>query len=209
VFSCELPVPSGNTGPVACPSCQSHQRHRLLAYFFAHEGRALLEGRRSVLHFAPERWLEPKLRSLPNLEYVTADLVPHRAMVQFDIEAIPYDDDRFDVILCFAVLDHVIDDRRAMRELCRVLRPGGSAILHVPGNWTRTETDEDPAVVSPEERARAFGAADHWRMYGLDFVDRLKEAGFTIEVDRYVRSIDERTVRRHWMRSTGMFVCTK
>ena len=208
-FPYEEPVPWTDCGPVECPSCGAHERHRLLAYYLARHGRALLQGRRSILHFAPEAWLEPALRHLPELDYVTADIKPRRAMLQFDIEAIPFEDDRFDAIICFAVLDHVADDRRAMRELCRVLRRGGRAILHVPGDWATEETYEDPDAVTSEARERAFGAPDHWRRYGLDVRDRLRAAGFRIEIDRYVRRIDDETVRRHWMRSTGMFICRK
>jgi SAM-dependent methyltransferase len=208
-LSWDEPVPWEDRGPVECPSCGSHARHRLLAYFFDNDGRSLLDGRRSVLHFAPERWLESRLRSRIELDYITADLDPRRGMVQLDIEAIPFEQDRFDVILCFAVLDHVGDDRQAMWELHRVLKPGGKAILHVPGDWAAAETYEDPAIVEAEERRRAFGAPDHWRRYGLDFRDRLQEAGFTIDIDRYVRRLDDDIVRRHWMRSTGMFVCSK
>ena len=79
----------------------------------------------SVLHIAPERVFEKKLKQLKNLDYITADLDPGRAMVQMDITNISYEDNFFDVILCSHVLEHIPDDRKAMRELYRVLKPGG------------------------------------------------------------------------------------
>ena len=69
---------------------------------------------------------------MANLDYISADLESHLAVVKVDITNILYEDNSFDVILCSHVLEHVIDDQKAMRELFRVLKPGGWAILQVP-----------------------------------------------------------------------------
>ena len=99
-------------------------------------------------------------------------------MVHADITQIPFVDDSFDVILCSHVLEHVPEDRQAMRELCRVLKPDGWALLLVPISSRRAETYEDATVVAPEDRERLFGQFDHVRIYGRDFKDRLEESGF-------------------------------
>lgn len=103
-------------------------------------------------------------------------------MVRMDITQIDFPDNSFDVIYCSHVLEHVVDDRQAMQEFYRVLRPGGWAVLLVP--ITADQTFEDPAIVSPQDRLQMFGQADHVRRYGPDFVDRLKDAGFEVRVIR-------------------------
>jgi SAM-dependent methyltransferase len=103
-------------------------------------------------------------------------------MIKMDITNIDYPDQSFDVIYCSHVLEHVQDDRKAMREFYRVLKTTGWAILLVP--ITAEKTLEDPSLVGPEERLRVFGQADHVRRYGPDYVDRLREAGFSVQVTK-------------------------
>jgi ubiquinone/menaquinone biosynthesis C-methylase UbiE len=98
-----------------------------------------------------------------------------------DVTDIDFPDASFDAIFCNHVLEHVPDDRLALREIRRVLRPGGWASLLVP-DVDRPVTDEDPTVTDPHERLRRFGQRDHVRRYGYDYVDRLREAGFVPEV---------------------------
>jgi SAM-dependent methyltransferase len=131
--------------------------------------------RKRVLHFAPEACLADILAANSLLEYFTADLEPARAMMQMDIMSIPYPDSYFDVILCSHVLEHVPDDRRAMREIARVLKPSGWALLIVPIKGE--VTFEDPLVTERKERLRLFGQEDHVRLYGRDFGLRMRDAG--------------------------------
>src|SRR5690606_31148974 len=102
--------------------------------------------------------------------------------VNFDITAMPFDDARFDVVLANHVLEHVPDDLGAMKQVLRVLRPGGWALLQVPLDWSRPTTYEDANIVDPRERMRAFGQADHVRWYGRDYLERLQKAGFLVEI---------------------------
>lgn len=106
-----------------------------------------------------------------------------------DLTMTPWRDASFDAILCNHVLEHIPDDRQAMRELFRVLRPGGWAILQVPMDTRRATTFEDPTIVSPKARERAFGQADHVRIYGLDYKARLESVGFVVSVDPFVREL--------------------
>lgn len=98
-----------------------------------------------------------------------------------DIHHMPFQDDSFDVVLCNHVLEHVNDDRLALREIYRVLRPGGWAILQSPVDPTRETTFEDPSITSLREREKNFGQADHVRLYGRDYALRIREAGFLVE----------------------------
>jgi SAM-dependent methyltransferase len=139
----------------------------------------LFDGRaKNVLHFAPERCLEPFLRQRLGAGYQTADLEREDVDLRLDVTNIQLSDESFDVIICSHVLEHVPDDRRAMQELRRILSSNGWGLVVVP--ITRDVTFEDPTIVDPDERLRVFGQRDHVRMYGPDIVDRLRDAGFWV-----------------------------
>jgi hypothetical protein len=171
-----------------CPRCRSHPRHRTIALLLA---RGDLAGRR-LLHFAPEPLFDPVFARLPGVERVTADLQAP-ADLRLDIADMDLPDSSFDLILCSHVLEHVPDDRAAMRELRRVLTDGGLVLVLVPYRLEVT-TYEDPSIVSPLERMIAFGQQDHVRIYGNDLPDRLREAGFEVEDRTAARLVDEATV---------------
>jgi SAM-dependent methyltransferase len=116
------------------------------------------------------------------MNYLPVDLDTRRPFVteRMDITEIGYPADSFDVIFCSHVLEHIPDDRKAMRELCRVLKPGGWALFMVP--LKEGNTEEDPNCTDPRERERRFGQWDHVRIYGMDLVQRLEEAGNTVTV---------------------------
>jgi SAM-dependent methyltransferase len=80
------------------------------------------------------------------------------------------------------VLEHVPDDRKAMREIYRMLKPGGRSILQVPLALKLSKTREDASVDDEAERIRLFGQRDHVRLYGRDYHDRLRDAGFEVEL---------------------------
>lgn len=110
-----------------------------------------------------------------------------------DLTRIPFRDHSFDAILCNHVLEHIPADRRAMKELRRVLKPDGWAILQVPVSGEKTF--EDAAIQSPEDRERCFGQSDHVRVYGKDYAERLKAAGFEVHVDPWASELAEEEAR--------------
>lgn len=164
-----------------CAQCGSRERHRLLWLWLTRDGGNRLDGKR-ILHFAPEKALRRVLSKNPG--YETADLLQTGVTHQVDITRLPMADGTYDVIIANHVLEHIPDDRKAMRQLFRVLKPGGYALLSVPINPTRVETYEDPAITDPVARKAHFTAHDHLRFYGLDFAARLKEAGFDVDTWR-------------------------
>jgi predicted SAM-dependent methyltransferase len=194
-----------------CPRCGSLERHRLVWLYVVRRTRLCGDSMGTrFLHVAPEAVLEAAFRRIPRLDYVSADLDPSRAMVQMDITNIHFEDNRFDAILCSHVLEHIPDDLTAMRELNRVLKPGGWAILQVPIDRGRTASFEDPSVRTPEERERVFGQHDHVRIYGLDYRDRLEEAGFCVSVDPFAQQLGLEKCRRYGLDSKEeIYFCTK
>lgn len=186
-FSRFMPGLQGRPNAV-CPACGSEERHRAL-WLYLTERSDLADRQLSLLHLAPEYTVERRLRAMPNLDYLTADLEAPEAMVHFDVTDIPYDDGSFDAIICSHVLEHIPDDHAAMSELCRVLRPGGWAVFLVPLDLHSETTLEDPNVVTPEQQLETYYGYGHVRLYGLDFPDRLRAAGFDVDVDTFVREM--------------------
>jgi SAM-dependent methyltransferase len=170
-----------------CPVCRANDRTRLL-YLYLRDHTRLFDGGERTLHIAPERAIVLRARSLPAETYVCGDIEPHRylslrPMALLDVEALSFADESFDLVICNHVLEHVRDDRKAMRELWRVLKPSGRAILQVPIAERLKQTREDPRVVSPEERGEVFGQPDHVRLYAAeDYIERLSAAGFRVQL---------------------------
>jgi len=162
-----------------CPVCGSSDRERLL-YLFLHQRTNIFSENIRLLHIAPEKNLKRIFANCRNINYLTADLNPEEVMVKMDVTGIQYPDDTFDAVICNHVLEHIIDDSKAMKELLRVLKPGGWAVLQVPVSLTLEKTFEDATVITPEERQKAFGQKDHVRIYGKDYPQRLRESGFIV-----------------------------
>ena len=177
-----------------CPRCGAHERHRLLALYL---GRRMPADVKRVLWFAPEYSLDRHVRALASISVVTADLDGSGVDFAVDLSRhVPFDDGAFDAILCSHVLEHVPDDAKAMRELRRVLAPGGVALVLVPVDYAADRTLEDPAIVTPEQREQAYWQHDHVRLYGRDIADRLAAAGFEVSVEP-ASSLGEDLVARH------------
>jgi SAM-dependent methyltransferase len=173
-----------NVAAYSCPGCDASDRERLYALYLDRVFAAREPARRvRLLEFAPSYGLSRKLKRTPFVDYRSADLYRNNVDDRVDITDMRgYADVSFDIVLCSHVLEHVPDDRRAMQELHRILRPDGFAIVMVPLVHGIEETDEDPAIDSPALRWKYFGSDDHVRQYGRrDFADRLAGAGFTVE----------------------------
>ena len=176
-----------------CPHCLSLERHRLLWLYLTRETN-LFEAHPTLLHIAPEvclmRHLKPRYRGFEE-RYKTADLESPLADLHFDIQQIPISGEQFDAVICNHLMEHVEDDRQAMHELYRILRTGGWGVLLSPVELDRATTFEDDSITDPAERTRIFGQYDHRRIYGNDFADRLREAGFRVEELDYAATLSE------------------
>lgn len=134
---------------------------------------------------------------MKNLDYTTTDLNSPIADVKADICALPFEDNSYDFLICNHVLEHIPDDAQAMRELYRVLAPGGTAIMQVPYDRNREETFEDDSITDPKERARIFGQYDHVRIYGMDFFKKLEGAGFNVEAVDYTSTMSDSDIDKY------------
>jgi len=192
-----------------CPWCGALERHRFVWLFFRTKTDLFDGTPKRVLHVAPESCLEARLHDQLREGYLTADLSDPKAMVQLDITNIRYPDSTFDVVYASHVFEHVPDDRRAMQECYRVLRPAGWAVLNVP--ITAPATFEDRTAVGPEQRLRIFGHRDHVRAYGPDYASRLAAAGFGVQIVRVSDvAADEDAVVMGLTEASGeIYYCTK
>jgi SAM-dependent methyltransferase len=164
----------------ACPKCNALERNRVL-WMYLEKELTIRHKNWRVLHFAPERTLEKKLKSLSNLTYFGVDINPQLADYQVDIIDIPYKENTFDLIICSHVLGHVPDEAKAIQELKRVLAPSGLAIILTVININNKDTYENPNVKTPLERLAHYGEDDLLRLHGMDFGQRLANQGFQVE----------------------------
>lgn len=185
-----------------CPKCGSLERHRLL-WLYIKSSTNLLKNKNRILHFSPNPALKKKLSSLGNLDYVTSNITKEESMV-IDITDMPEDISFFDVIIAVHLLEHIQDDFKAMRELFRVLNPGGRAIIMVP--ILEPATVEGDSFKGTKEHV---DNPDHVRSYGMDVIDRLKAAGFEVEVIDTANCCCERDVVKHGLLDEIIFVCHK
>jgi SAM-dependent methyltransferase len=162
-----------------CPGCGSLERHRFL-WLYLRNHLQLTHCRARVLHVAPEIPIRDNLSQLPNLSYATIDLYDPNAAHRMDLTDLAFDSGKFDVVICSHVLEHIEDDRGAMLEMARVLRPRGRAIILVPVDARREKTYEDKSIVVPSERLAAFGHPYHVRICGTDYSKRIGTAGFDV-----------------------------
>jgi SAM-dependent methyltransferase len=191
-----------------CWRCGSHERHRALWLYLDRLHSELLGNAGDLLHFAPEWCLEHRLRQVPGLRYTTADLDPTVGELQLDITDMNLPDGSFDAILCSHVLEHVEDDAAAMRELRRILKPDGWAIVMVPLDVGRAHTYEDPSITDPADREREFLQFDHVRLYAPDIADRLKSAGLKVKTERVAERLGAEAAARHrLLDSDYLFLC--
>ncbi|MDB5800622.1 MAG: Methyltransferase type 11 [Rhodocyclales bacterium] len=192
-----------------CPQCESLERDRF-SWLYMQEKTDLFDGRdKKVLHIAPEPCFEPRLRDRLGDGYLGVGFPDAGAGEKIDLMNINYPDQSFDVIYCNRVLGRVADDKKALREFRRVLKTDGWAILLVP--ITSKATYEDPTITDEEGRLKAYGKKDRFRRYGPDYVDRLVEAGFQVEVSDVEQIVPPQGIRKFGLveESGRIFYCTK
>ena len=178
------------------PGTLSLERHRLLWLYLNNETNFFSKTLK-VLHIAPEQCFYNLFKNLKNINYTTFDLNSPLADIKGDICNLPFKENSFDFILCNHVLEHINDDKKAMKELYRVLNKNGTAILQVPINQKSSKTFEDSSIVDKKERIEKFGQYDHIRLYGLDYFKKLESFGFKVDPLKYSKEFTESEITKY------------
>lgn len=189
-----------------CPACGSGPRHRL-QWLYLEKEYGLFGHKDCILDIAPWRYFQRYCLKYTNLRYHSIDISSRWAMERGDITAMPYREGSYQIILCSHVLEHIPNDEAAMREMYRVLVPGGIALIQVPLAGERTF--EAPAARSTEDRERLYGRADHVRIYGSDIGDRLGGAGFEVKMVPYGAQYDQPEQVRYGLDPEEMLIIGK
>ena len=179
-------VGGGRRDNDVCPRCQSTDRDRLIYLYLKHQS-DFFDEKPHLMHIAPEPSLYSVFKKTANIDYYPATkyeegLYYDKSVQKEDLLDLQVDDDSFDWVICNHVLEHIPDDAKAMSELFRVLKPGGKALLQVPYSLVLDKTFEDPKITKPSEREKFFGQFDHVRIYGKDYSERLRKAGFEVRI---------------------------
>lgn len=192
-----------------CPVCWSLERHRLIWLYVTEQLRRNTAAL-TLLHIAPERELGNLIRGHSRVTYVSGDLASDLAMVRLELTRLPFKTDAFNVVICSHVLEHVPDDRSAIREIGRVLRQSGWALLQSPIDDPRTQTYEDEAITSEHDRLAAFGQEDHVRMYGTDYGSRIRSQGLRVTKDPFARKLSPKLATRFGVDpQEDLWICSK
>ncbi len=184
-YSRFLPGPDNINNNSKCPGCSSLERQRLLWLYLTRQLK-IKEDKIKLLNIAPDYAIQTKLKKLKNISYLSVDLESPLAIQKMDITSLRFDKRTFDAVLCYHVLEHIEDDKKALSEIFRVLRPGAWAILQSPVDMSREITFEDISVRLPEERKKIFGQEDHVRIYGKDYGSRIEKEGFLVTRDNFI-----------------------
>jgi predicted SAM-dependent methyltransferase len=191
-----------------CPKCKSLDRHRLL-WLFLKDNPELFSINMKLLHFAPEPCLEKEFKKMKDIIYITADIDPDAALIATDITNICFKENYFDAIICNHILEHINDDKTAMQEIYRILKPDGWAILMVPIDTARDKTYENSLITSPSDRLEHFEQEDHVRIYGQDYTNRLYNAGFTVHVIDQASKLHEKQKEIYKIQQEEIYFCKK
>jgi hypothetical protein len=170
-----------NSKAYSCPYCGASDRDRLYAIYLNERFKRLKENV-FFLDIAPARSITEFVKRYGFIRYRSVDLFMDNVDDKADITDMHiYSDESFDIILCSHVLEHVENDRKAMAELYRILKPSGFAIVMVPINLSLRENFENPEYKTEAERWKYFGQNDHVRIYSKSgFVNRLTQTGFNV-----------------------------
>tara|TARA_B100001059_G_scaffold102405_1_gene102148 strand:- start:1450 stop:2157 length:708 start_codon:yes stop_codon:yes gene_type:complete len=179
-----------------CPGTLSLERHRLL-WLYLKRKTTFLKDPLKVLHIAPEQVFFSKFKSFTHWDYTTADLHSPLADIKADICDLPFENNTYDLILCNHVLEHISNDHKAMEELFRVLKIGGTLIAQVPIEENRSSTFEDNNIKDKTKRTEIFGQYDHVRVYGTDYYKRLESVGFKTQGIDFLKEFSRKEIESY------------
>ena len=170
-----------------CPFCGSHDRERHLFMFFDKLKMWDKIREANILHFAPEGHLSKKIEEYSPMKYIKADLFPSdKSIEKIDAINMPYKDSTFDILIFNHILEHIPDYMKALKEIYRVLKPNGIAILQTPYSKILKKNFEDEGINTDELRLFFYGQEDHVRIFSeKQFIQGLNDAGFILEIIKH------------------------
>ena len=188
-------------------------RHRLVWLYLKNKTN-LFKQPSSLVHIAPEYCYLEKLKNIATIQYLPGDKMvkgygKQEGIAYMDLLKLDIADNAIDYVLCNHVLEHIPDDITAMKEMFRVLKRQGSAIITVPIDESRDKTYEDFSITSPAAREKHFGQWDHVRWYALDIKERLESVGFDAKVVRYGAEFSPEDYKRYGLCDDPIIVATK
>ena len=191
------------------PDSMSLERHRLM-WLFLKERTNFFNSNLKFLHIAPEYCFIKIFKNMKNLDYTTGDLISPWADVKMDVHNIPFPENTFDVVICNHVLEHVDDSDVVMKEFYRVMKPGGWGIFQVPIDLESKTTKEDKSITDPKEREKLYWQSDHLRLFGLDYPDKLRNAGFKVTESNFINQIEKDLIIRYALpKDEIIYLCEK
>ncbi|TAL71084.1 MAG: class I SAM-dependent methyltransferase [Bacteroidetes bacterium] len=185
----------GKRSNVRCPGCGSFERHRLLFYFLK-EKTTIFKSEYSVMEVAPLLTIHRLFNKLGNIKYTSIDLESDYVTSKVDLTKLPFENDTYDCIFCYHVLEHIEDDIQALSEMFRVLKKGGFAIVQSPLDKSLEKTLQYDNTKTPESRLKAYGQKDHVRIYGRDFISRIESVGFGVTEDKFINSFSDEDINK-------------
>lgn len=183
---------------VKCPICGTRERYRLLTLYLRNET-DFFKKKYKVLEVCPEKGFSDLCKNSKNLDYISIDLYKD-ADLKMDITNLKFKEKTFDYIICYHVLEHILDEKKALRELIRVLKNDGVCLITCPVNLERKITLEDKNCIDPIKRKRIFGQDDHVRTYGTDLFDRLSEGGFSVKIFKYIKRFSKSEILKYGLK---------
>jgi SAM-dependent methyltransferase len=194
-----------------CPNCGSLERTRLLLFYLKNETEIFTRSGCTILHIAPERPLFNLLKKTDAI-YIDGDINPAYARQVVDVTGLQYPDNYFDYIICSHVLGHVPDEAQAIRELTRVLRWEGTALILTLLDLQNPDTLEHDGPLTAKERMLLYGEPDLFRRHGEDFAGRLAQSGLRVERIDYRKKLSVE-INQQYRLGNGerevIFKCTK
>lgn len=200
-YQCFIPEVNGVWRSEITPGNGARSRHRLIWLFLKQETQLFTQPS-TLLHIAPEHCYFEQFVKIPHLNYLPGDKMvvgygKQSGVEYMDLLDLPQKDRTIDYVLCNQVLEHIPDDMTAIKEMYRVLKPGGEAIVTVPIREDLEKTYENESIITPQERTQHFGQWDHVRWYGKDVIERFKAVGFSVSLIRHGEQFTQEEYQRY------------
>lgn len=188
-------VGGGHRERVMCPKCGCNDRIRWVDYVIKHFT-DIYYGENTILHIAPEPGVREKILKNRKANYMTGDIERGVADYVVNVEDMPFENEKFDYIILNHVMEHVINEAKAVYELKRCLKHDGTIIFSVPISLDE-DTFEDPTIMTEEARFKAYGQGDHVRLYGKDIIDRFNKYDLCLKEYNVSQLLSQRKIEKY------------